>query len=223
MHPKSVEIQLQAGASAGTIGDNRVIDADGTHHISFLEFQRLSLSALQNDVDIVGFSEVPVNEKGINFTEVNASLANLVGTRVGQVEHGTAPNDTFTLVQNVGAAATAAGDVVRWVDNGRTINRDRAADTGFAGVALAAIPVNGYGWIQIDGSVANVNFGAGVASGDLIALDPTTAGQARTAQVGDDPFGVALETGAESIGGAGDAVADAVIRRPGRRRFRTRF
>jgi hypothetical protein len=105
----------------------------------------------------------------------------------------TGPQDErWTYVYNSsGSTAIAAGDVVVWDANGfigRSVlkahqsvaNTNLFSGVGvFAGVAVAAIPANYYGWIQIEGECAAVNVGSNtVPVGSPLYPDPSNAGQA---------------------------------------------
>ena len=105
----------------------------------------------------------------------------------------TGPQDArWTYAYNSSnSVAIAAGDVVVWDANGyagRSVlkNHQTVANTNlvsgvgvFAGVAIAAIPANYYGWIQVEGEVSAVNVGSNtVPVGSPIYPDPSNAGQA---------------------------------------------
>ena len=105
----------------------------------------------------------------------------------------TGPQDArWTYVYNSSnSVAIAAGDVVVWDASGfagrsvlkahQTVaNTNLVSGVGvFAGVSVAAIPANYYGWIQIEGEVTAVNVGSNtVPVGSPLYPDPSNSGQA---------------------------------------------
>lgn len=87
----------------------------------------------------------------------------------------------FRYVKNADAAATIVGDTVVW--NSATTQTDikrnvLVGDPLVAGVCVSAIPINGFGWIQVKGQVT-VIADATLSAGDFIV----TGGDSNTGRV----------------------------------------
>jgi len=143
--------------------------------------------------------------------------------QVGTVRHGR-DGKIYRWVQNTHSADLAVGDVVfhdgatdstnmyKYVEDGAT-----AALMFMAGVAISAIPSNGFGWIQIDGITSAFNFLGATAGGTALAVGDTVIGvngqtyTTRSEPAGDPPvyskYIVALETVATATTPAAATIA----------------
>ena len=130
--------------------------------------------------------------------------------QIGTVRHG-AEGKVYRWVQNTHGADLVVGDVV--VHNGATdtANMFKYVEDGAtaclmfqAGVAISAIPSNGFGWIQIAGYNAAINHVGGTAGGTAVAVGDslisvnTLTSVTRSTAVGNAPIYthtiIALET-----------------------------
>jgi len=105
---------------------------------------------------------------------------------LGEIIEGTTEGDLYKLVQVVGQSASV-GSVMCWTTDSFNsalvrVTQDRVGGSGksplvFAGVALVAITVNRYGYIQIAGEVPAIRTpGATTAAGTTLKIHATTDG-----------------------------------------------
>lgn len=105
----------------------------------------------------------------------------------------------YRYVQFLDAVVYAAGHVCAWANATRTaVTNDRAGGSAIgiqtAGIALAAMTQNNYGFILVEGYYATVLGDGSVAVGESVVLDTGVDGGADTMAAGeeDEVFGMAL-------------------------------
>jgi hypothetical protein len=106
--------------------------------------------------------------------------------------------NTYMYVKFVDAVTYAAGHVLTWANAaGTSVTNDRSGGAslslGPAGVAIAIMTANSYGWMQVGGVATCLGDGS-VAAGESVVPD-TTDGKADTMAAGEEDlvFGIALE------------------------------
>jgi len=106
----------------------------------------------------------------------------------------------YRYVQFVDAVAYAAGHVLAWANTTRTaVTNDRAGGSAVgirtAGICLATMTQNYYGFILVNGYYATVLGDGSVAAGESVVLDTGVDGGADTMAAGeeDEVFGMCLE------------------------------
>jgi len=120
----------------------------------------------------------------------------------------------FILVKNVGTGAFANGDCLVFTNNSRTqvMNYADAVAGGFsigaalnrvAGVAIGAISVGQWGWIQTRGYHAAVKVNGACANGQMLTLDNTASTKCAPVALGTAPpyatLGVAVGAAAANL------------------------
>lgn len=98
-----------------------------------------------------------------------------------------------------GVANIAAGDALRWSGNDWKVTRVKDAALGVnapAGIAVAAIGNEKFGWVQVSGKVTGVRAQGTINAGDSVKLDGVTTDGAVIVIAGDDDedecFAIAL-------------------------------
>lgn len=152
---------------------------------------------------------------GIKLTEYLSSTD--YGVSQFSYKLGTPYRNSEGLFEFVKAdALLAAGDLVK-VDNDGTVEALTTAISGSeptsVGVAMSAIPLNGYGWVwRGDGKLASGPAGVNAAaatSADIVVTTHTVAGQVSTG--GDTIVGLTL-TAASGAGGITACFASTLLR-----------
>ena len=121
----------------------------------------------------------------------------------------------FRYVKFIDAVAYAVGDVCEWAAaNFSAVSNDRAGGSSLgrmpAGVCLAAMTQNNYGFVQVAGTnTTRIYTDAGVAAGDWL-VSHTVDGECDTMAAGEEAQVFAFATAADT----GDYIAagDAVIK-----------
>ncbi len=217
MPPRSVTVTLRTGVGRGILPDGKSMKQGVNYIINYDDFEKISPGARKMIIRVVSLNTTGAARTNRDLTYVATTPPQ--GIKAGRVERGVSGTDSFMLVKVVDAALVV-GDAVTWANlKGRTVTRTRTGGSAstplmFAGVALTAIPVNSFGWIQISGELNVTNTGlVALTGGDPLALDPANAGQLRVATGTDKVVGTALASGA----GASAEIRTAVGKVPYRR------
>jgi hypothetical protein len=181
MPGKAVRIQLAAGVTKAVLPDGRTAAAGITYNISWEDFQKIAPSAREKLITVSAItSSAAIAADGTDLTINSATVPTYA--KLGQTKEGVTAGDIYRLVKVVDANL-AAGDVVTWASlTNKTVTKDRVGGSAaspllYAGVALATVTANNYGYIQVLGEVPSIAVPTGTAAGVTMALDPTTDGQ----------------------------------------------
>lgn len=123
-----------------------------------------------------------------------------LGTRVQAVDLSNPTRGTGEFVYCLGAASTAAGDLVTIDGAGFTTTRASANAKGKVGVAMSANVASQYGWYCVDGTVPITS--GDVADGAVLYLTATAGSVDDAAVVGDliyGAFSVAADAGGTTL------------------------
>lgn len=206
---QNIETALEAGG--GVPAQLALQVTQLTNAVTQLTAHSTDFDAIQTDLDAMQ----------TDFDTMNTNLASLV-TAIAKLRpvlandpssYNTAAADgSFTLgavyaygrnlykyVQFLDAVAYEAGDVVEWADTAATkVTKDKSGGSSVgrktAGIALAVMTQNYYGFILVEGYYAAVNTDGGVSAGEFLISD-TVDGDADTMAAGEEHlvFGMALD------------------------------
>lgn len=181
MPPRSVTVRLREGVTHAVLPDNRKVSGGDDVEISWETWTKIGGEARRTifDQDNITYNTGVSAANGTDLTTNTATVP--AGFEVGDVLQGHQPDDQFMLVEVVDATV-AAGDVLTWADKSvAQVTQDRVGGSAldpleFAGVAIGAITVDQFGWIQIAGHVPAADVVAGAGAGEPLGVHATTDG-----------------------------------------------
>lgn len=181
MPGKAVRIQLASGITQAILPDGRKAVSGQVYNISWEDFQKISPSAREKVITVSSFVASAAN--AYNGTDLTVNSTTIPTSHVlGERIEGTREGDLYRLVKFVDNTV-AAGDVVTWASyTDKTVTSDRAGGSAistlpYAGVAVAAVTVNRYGYIQVLGEVPSLKVPTGTAAGVTLAIHAATDAQ----------------------------------------------